>query len=106
VARATFDAVARKDPGGIVALGAPGYVDDFVAIGEFRGRDAVRDFFRELFAACPDLEMTVVRVVADDASTPLRPAGSVPAVRRSRNHGRTGGSPPRAGGSATGPIRR
>jgi steroid delta-isomerase-like uncharacterized protein len=68
VARATFDAVGKKDPDGIVALGAPDYVDDFVAVGEFRGRDAVRDFFRELFAAFPDFEMTVGRIVADDTS--------------------------------------
>ena len=54
VARAAFDAVSRKDPDGIVATGAPGYVDDFVAVGEIRGHDAVRAFFRELFAAFPD----------------------------------------------------
>ena len=42
VARTAFDAVIRKDPDGIVAAGAPGYVDDFVAIGEIRGHEAVR----------------------------------------------------------------
>ena len=68
VARAAFDAVSRRDPDGIVATGAPGYVDDFVAIGEKRGHDAVRAFFRELFAAFPDFTMTVDRVVADDTS--------------------------------------
>jgi steroid delta-isomerase-like uncharacterized protein len=68
VARAAFDAVSRKDPDGIVATGAPGYVDDFVAIGEIRGHEAVRAFFRELFAAFPDFTMTVDRVVADDTS--------------------------------------
>jgi steroid delta-isomerase-like uncharacterized protein len=68
VARATFDAVSRKDPDGIVATGAPGYVDDFVAIGEIRGHDAVRAFFRELFAAFPDFTMTVGRIVADDST--------------------------------------
>src|SRR3984957_7332734 len=40
VARAAFDAVSRKDPDGIAATGAPGYVDDFVAIGEIRGHEA------------------------------------------------------------------
>jgi steroid delta-isomerase-like uncharacterized protein len=68
VARAVFDAVAARDPDGIVALGAPGYVDDFVAIGEFRGQDAVRGFFHELFGAFPDFAMTVDRIVADDSS--------------------------------------
>ncbi len=68
VARAVFDAVAARDPDGIVACGAPDYVDDFVAIGEYRGRDAVRDFFRELFDAFPDFDMRVDRIVADDSS--------------------------------------
>src|SRR5271156_2088069 len=68
VARAVFDAVSRKDPDGIVATGAPGYVDDFVAVGEIRGHDAIRAFFRELFAAFPDFTMTVGRIVADDTT--------------------------------------
>jgi steroid delta-isomerase-like uncharacterized protein len=68
VARAVFEAVAARDPDAIVACGAPDYVDDFVAIGEFRGREAVRGFFRELFAAFPDFAMTVDRIVADDDS--------------------------------------
>ena len=66
VARTAFAAVSRRDPDGIVATGAPGYVDDFVAIGEIRGHDAVRAFFRELFAAFPDFTMTIDRIVADD----------------------------------------
>ena len=68
VARAAFDAVSRRDPDGIVATGAPGYVDDFVAIGEIRGRDAIRAFFGELFAAFPDFTITVDRIVADDTT--------------------------------------
>lgn len=68
VATAVFEAVASRDVDGIVSCGEPGYVDDFVAIGEFRGRDAVRNFFRELFAAFPDFAMTVDRIVADETS--------------------------------------
>ncbi len=68
VARAAFAAFTRKDPGGIVAVGAPGYVDDFVAIGEIRGHDAIRTFFSELFAAFPDFEMVVDKVIADETS--------------------------------------
>lgn len=68
VAQAAFDAVAAHDPDGIVAVGAPDYVDDFVAVGEFKGREAIRDFFAEMFAAVPDLTMTVDRIVADDSS--------------------------------------
>jgi steroid delta-isomerase-like uncharacterized protein len=72
VARAVFDAVSRKDLDGIVSRGAPDYVDDFIAIGEFRGRDAVREFFRETFAALPDFAMTVDRIVADDSSAAVQ----------------------------------
>src|SRR5437588_10264047 len=68
VARAAFDAVSRKDLDGIVATGAPGYVEDFVAVGEIHGHDAVRAFFRELFAAFPDFTMTFDRIVADDTA--------------------------------------
>ncbi len=68
VARAVFDSVIRKDPDGIVALGAPDYVDDFVAIGEIRGRAAVRDYFAELFAALSDFQMSVERIVADEST--------------------------------------
>ena len=72
VARAAFAAVIGKDPEGIVALGAPGYVDDFVAIGQVRGQDAIRAFFSELFAAFPDFEITVDRIVADEASAAVQ----------------------------------
>jgi steroid delta-isomerase-like uncharacterized protein len=72
VARAAFDAVSRRDPDGIVATGAPEYVDDFVAIGEIRGHDAVRAFFRELFAAFPDFTMTVSRIVADETTAVIQ----------------------------------
>jgi predicted ester cyclase len=68
VARAVFEAAGRRDPDGIVELGAADYVDDFVAVGEFRGRDAIREFFRETFAAFPDFQMSVEAIVADDGS--------------------------------------
>lgn len=52
VALASLQGAVNRDPEQIVAPGHPEqYVDDIVAIGEFRGKDAVRDFFRELYAA-------------------------------------------------------
>jgi steroid delta-isomerase-like uncharacterized protein len=72
VARAAFDAVSRRDPDGIAATGAPDYIDDFVAVGEIRGHDAVRAFFRDLFAAFPDFTMTVDRIVADDTTAAVQ----------------------------------
>jgi steroid delta-isomerase-like uncharacterized protein len=68
VARATFDAVIAKDLHGIVAGGAPDYVDDFVPVGAFQGHEAIQGFFRETFAAFPDFEMAVERIVADGSS--------------------------------------
>jgi steroid delta-isomerase-like uncharacterized protein len=63
---ASIQGAIERDPDRIVEHGHPeDYVDDFVAIGEFRGRDAVRDFFAEMFTAFPDFELTVERVVAE-----------------------------------------
>ena len=50
MARAALSAVSRKDPDGIVATGAPDVEDSFDGRRDPR-HDAVRAFFRELFAA-------------------------------------------------------
>lgn len=47
-------------------------LDDIVAIGEFRGADAVRGFFGELFAAMPDFDLTIERVVADQSTAAVK----------------------------------
>ncbi len=72
VAHAVFAAITRKDPGGIVSVGAPGYVEDFVAVGEIRGHDAIRAFFSELFTAFPDFEMVIDKVIADETSAAVQ----------------------------------
>jgi steroid delta-isomerase-like uncharacterized protein len=73
VALASFEGALKRDPEQIVAAGHPeDYTDDIVAIGEFRGKDAVRDFFRELFAAMPDFHMTVEHVVADESTVVVK----------------------------------
>ena len=41
-------------------------VDDIVPLGLLRGPEEIVAFFRELFAAVPDLETTVDRVVAGE----------------------------------------
>lgn len=66
VAREAFDAVTARDPDAIVRLGAPDARDDVVAVGELRGRDEIRRFFGEVFAAFPDFAMTVDRIVSDE----------------------------------------
>ena len=65
-ARAIFDALAKRDLDEAMTYGADEAVDDFVALGEFRGKQAVRRFFEELLKAFPDFEVTVDRIVGDD----------------------------------------
>lgn len=73
VALSSFKGAVERNPDQIVEHGHPqGYVDDFVAIGEFQGREAVREFFVEMFAAFPDFEMTVERVIADEAAVAVK----------------------------------
>lgn len=73
VAMASIEGALERDPDRIVASAHPeDYVDDFVAIGEFQGKDAVHAFFGELFAAMPDFEMSVERVVADEGAVAVK----------------------------------
>jgi steroid delta-isomerase-like uncharacterized protein len=65
-ARSYFDALARRDPDGMAEHWSAEGVDDLVPLGVLRGPEEVRGFFRELFAAMPDLETTVTRVVAGE----------------------------------------
>jgi len=73
VALASVQGAIEHDLERIVSRGHPDdYIDDFVAVGEFSGRDAVREFFAELFAAFPDFELTVERVVAEGDAVVVR----------------------------------
>jgi steroid delta-isomerase-like uncharacterized protein len=65
-ARSAFDVLARRDAEGIGRHYREDCVVEIVPIGVFRGRQAIVDFFREAFAAVPDLETTVTRVVAGE----------------------------------------
>jgi steroid delta-isomerase-like uncharacterized protein len=64
--RRYFDAVARRDAEGMGEFCTDDVVEEQVPLRIFRGRDDLVSGFRELFAAVPDLETTVSRVVADD----------------------------------------
>ena len=68
VASAIFDALSKKDLDAATEFVADDTVDDFVAIGEVRGKPAIRRFFDELLAAFPDFEMTADRIVGDPSS--------------------------------------
>jgi steroid delta-isomerase-like uncharacterized protein len=65
-ARGAFDALARRDAQAIGEHYREDCVVDIAPIQVFRGRQAIVDFFLELFAAVPDLETTVTRVVAGE----------------------------------------
>jgi steroid delta-isomerase-like uncharacterized protein len=64
--RSYFDALARRDPDAMAEHWSEDGVDDLVPLGVLRGPEEIRGFFRELFAAVPDLETTVTRVVAGE----------------------------------------
>jgi steroid delta-isomerase-like uncharacterized protein len=66
-ARGYFDALARRDPEAMGEHWADDGIEDIVPIAVLRGPDEIVPFFRELFAAVPDLETTVTRLVAGDS---------------------------------------
>ena len=53
VARAGFDAVIAHDVDGILENWSPDGIQDWVALGVFRGHDQIRDLFEQVFAATP-----------------------------------------------------
>ena len=64
IARTYFDAVAARDLDAMVACWAPGGIDNVAPIGELSVPDGMREFFKELFAAVPDMKFEVLDVVA------------------------------------------
>jgi steroid delta-isomerase-like uncharacterized protein len=64
--RSYFDAIANRDPDAIAAHWRDDGVDDLVPLRPLRGTGEIVAFFKELFAAVPDLETTVTRVVAGE----------------------------------------
>jgi len=65
-ARSYFEALARRDTEDMVAHFSPDGVNDVVPVGVLRGRDEIKAFFDELFAALPDAETMVERLVAGE----------------------------------------
>jgi steroid delta-isomerase-like uncharacterized protein len=64
--RSYFEAIAARDPEAIGEHWHEDGVDEIVPLGIKRGRREIEDFFREMFAAAPDLETSVSRVVAGE----------------------------------------
>jgi steroid delta-isomerase-like uncharacterized protein len=72
VARSYFEALAARDPDGMASHWSAEGVDDVVPFGVLRGPGEVRSFFADLFAALPDVETTVDRVVADERAVSVQ----------------------------------
>ena len=66
--RAYFDAVIARDPEAMASYWSEEGIEEIVPVGIFRGPAEVREYFTELFGAVPDLEMTVERVLAQEAN--------------------------------------
>jgi steroid delta-isomerase-like uncharacterized protein len=64
--RSYFDAIARRDPRAMGEHWSDDGLNDIVPIRVLRGSAETVSFFTEVFAAFPDLETTVTRVVAGE----------------------------------------
>lgn len=64
--RAYFDDLARRDAAAAAAHWREDGIDDVGPVGVLRGRGEIRAFYESLFAAVPDLQTTVTRVVAGE----------------------------------------
>ena len=66
VAQAAFARFAAHDVDGVLSHWHPEGIQDWVALGVFRGHAEIRKLFEEIFAAMPDFEIVVENVTADD----------------------------------------
>lgn len=66
VARAYFEAHARRDVDGLRALYDPEVVIDLLSQGIYRGPDECCEYFARVYAAVPDAEMVVDRIIGGD----------------------------------------
>ncbi len=72
VARSYFAAVGARDPAAMVTHWHPEGIDDLVPVRVLRGPAEISALFEELFAAVPDLEITVEQVTADERRAALQ----------------------------------
>ncbi len=66
--RSYFDALAARDVRAVGSHWREDGVAEIVPLGIFRGRSEIMEFFAATFAAAPDMETTVTRVVAAEES--------------------------------------
>lgn len=65
VAQSAFDAMKARDFDALAANWAEHGVEEVVPVGIFRGPKEICDNVREVFAAAPDLEPVLERILAD-----------------------------------------
>ncbi|WP_326624765.1 MULTISPECIES: ester cyclase [unclassified Streptomyces] len=71
-ARSLFEGIGRHELDNAEQMWSPDAVDTFVAVGEFRGLDAIVGFFTELLAAFPDMEVETERILSDGSWTTVQ----------------------------------
>lgn len=64
--RSYFDALASRDLAAAMGHWSEDAVDEVVPVGVLRGKAQIEGFLREMWAASPDLETTVTRLVAGE----------------------------------------
>lgn len=64
--RSYYEAMDNRDVDAMVAHWSDEGVEDIVPIGVVRGREELRGFLSELFAAMPDASTTITRLIAGD----------------------------------------
>jgi predicted ester cyclase len=72
VARAYFDAIAKRDLDGMAAVWKPGSTDHMVGMQELSVPEGLREWFGALFAACPDFALEVVDLVVEGEHAAVR----------------------------------
>jgi steroid delta-isomerase-like uncharacterized protein len=72
VARAYFAALAARDVDAVCELWHPGGRDVFHGMAELVAPAGVRQYFSDLFAAVPDLEMEVIEIAAQKELVAVR----------------------------------
>ncbi|PSP96659.1 hypothetical protein BRC89_13460 [Halobacteriales archaeon QS_4_70_19] len=71
LARRYFGHVSDRDPDAMAAMVAADVVEEFVVLGTYHGREALRSFFEELFAAVPDSSFEVEAIHDVDETTAI-----------------------------------
>ena len=64
--RGSFERFSAHDVDGVLSYWHPEGIQDWVALGIFRGHEEIRELMTGLFASIPDLDMRVEQVTADD----------------------------------------